>query len=94
MSQISIEPKTVTHTDEWTSFTVTCKNLILNEKAIFTTTFYNLSGKIIDSFTDVIEGEEYSNWSNNDDYIISLVAQKHGVTIVPNPEPPTEQPII
>ena len=88
MSLIQIEAKPVTHVEEWAYFTVSCLTLVLNERAIFSTTFYNSDNKIVDSFKDVVEGEEYHNWSNDDDYILNLIAQRYGVSrIISDPTP-------
>lgn len=40
--------------------------------------FYG-EGTIQNRFVDILAGDEYNNWGNDDDYIIALVAHKLGL---------------
>lgn len=82
--QIEIVPKVVNYTKDWGSFSILCTELELGTKAVFATTFYGPQGGIVDCFKDVIEGEEYAAWGSNDQYIINLIATRHGCVVASN----------
>lgn len=71
--------KTITQTI--TRFTLDIIELILNTSARFRVLQYDADDKLITASNINIEGDEYINWSNNDEYVVKLIAQKLGFTI-------------
>ena len=78
-----INPDVITTTRTATSFTVTCRSLTLFQTASFLVSLLDATGKNISNQIITLTTQQYSEWMNNDDYIINLVAGILGVT--PNP---------
>lgn len=74
---ISIVPKDIATTI--TNITIEILNLNFGSSATFRVNSIS-DMKLIKSDIFVIEGEEYSNWGNDDQYIIMLLCQKLGYT--------------
>lgn len=61
-------------------------NIVLNSSATIGVRFFNSSGASI-YYTEVLcEGEDYSNWGNDDEYLINFVCTQLGVVIDPTRE--------
>ena len=60
---------------------------------ISVSTFDN-NEKLIDTRIVYLTGEDYSNWNNDDQYIINKVAEKLGFTMVTSTPNPTINPIV
>ena len=81
-SKISITPFDQVTTKVITSFSVNVNNLVLNTSASLTVQLYDQNEMLVDIKMIQIKGEDYTNWSNNDEYIINYVAEKMGFVIV------------
>lgn len=77
-----IDPFVVTTTNVVTSFTVSCRSLVLFTNATFTVDSFGRENNLISRQVIPITNEQYLEWNNNDEYIINLMAQKLGYTII------------
>jgi hypothetical protein len=74
---INIIPKDITTTI--TNITIEIMSLNFNSSATFRVNSIS-NMHLIKSDIFIIQGEEYENWGNNDDYIINLLLGKLGYT--------------
>ena len=81
MSDIVPVDKTTTQTI--IRFVLDITELILNTSATFRVISYGIEGKSIETQFVVLEGTAYSNWGNNDEYVVQYVANQLGYVIVP-----------
>jgi hypothetical protein len=88
MSQNFIQPATQTETTIITSFIVTVTNVQLFTSANLTVQLCNAEPRLVTTVYLVLAGDDYNNWANNDEYIISYVATTLGFVLAP-PAPPT-----
>lgn len=79
MPNIAPVDKTITKTI--TRFFLDIIELTFNTSARFRVSQYDVNDNLIDAINVTIEGEEYTNWRNDDNYIINLIAQKMGFII-------------
>jgi hypothetical protein len=77
----SIQPFDKTITKTVVSFTLNITSMIFNTSATFRVYLYDANNKIVETTNVIVEGEEYLNWNNDDNYIIQLVAIKLGFVI-------------
>ena len=77
-----IQPFTQTTTNVITSFSVSCRSLNLFVDATFTVDSFDASGNLISRQVVPITTEQYLEWNNNDSFIVSLMAQILGYTII------------
>ena len=82
----SIQPFVITTTQTITSFSVSCRTLNLFENATFTVDSFDINNTLISRQVVPITNQQYTEWNNNDEYIIILMADKLGYTLV-NPVP-------
>ena len=83
-----IVPDVITTTRTATSFTIMCRSLELFNTASFIVNLLDSDRKNISTQIVTLTTEQYSQWMNNDSYIINLVASILGVT----PDPPINVP--
>jgi hypothetical protein len=76
-----IDPFVVTTTNVVTSFTVSCRSLVLFSNATFTVDSFDKNNNLVSRQVVPITNEQYLEWNNNDEYIIALMAQILGYTI-------------
>ena len=74
--------------DKTTIQTVTCFELIITEmvyntSATFRVILYGKTRNIISIEYVKIEGQDYTNWNNDDNYVINFVATKLGFVLQP-----------
>lgn len=67
------------------AFSVDVIMLTLFVSADLRVTVYDAKKNIIQCSVLTISGEAYSNWSNNDEYINTYVANYYGFTLKPTP---------
>ena len=77
-----IEPYTQVTTNVIRSFTVSCRSLTLFTSATFTVDSFDQSGNLISRQVVPIDQQQYLEWNNNDEFIIQLVANILGYTII------------
>lgn len=81
-SPVFIQPSTQVVTNIITSFIVTVTNIQLFTSANLVVDLYNADPKLVNTVNLILAGDDYTNWANNDQYIINYVATKLGFVIV------------
>jgi len=79
----AIVPVDKTTTKTVVRFALDIIELILNTSATFRVITYDIDGASIDTQFVVLDGTAYSNWGNNDEYVVQYVANQLGFTLVP-----------
>jgi hypothetical protein len=79
-----IEPVDKTITQTIVRFSLDIIELILNTSATFRVLCYDANNKLIDSKFVSLEGTDYSNWGNDDQYIVQFVSSQLGFILVNN----------
>lgn len=93
MRSINIETKEVTYVKYITRIDIRNGQILLNDRATFEVWLFSPENDIIGIENVVIEGAEYSAWSDNDDYIYDIILEKLGMTEKQDPAPdPTPDP--
>lgn len=62
------------------SFDIIVTGLQLNTLVNIIARCYDVNNKFLFDQVFVIEGQEYLNWGNNDEYLVDLVCSKLGLT--------------
>ena len=62
-------------------FSVTVRNVILNTSADVITQLYDADGHLMDVLFYTLTSDEYANWGITDNYIITLMCTKYGITL-------------
>jgi type IV secretory pathway component VirB8 len=73
---INIQPKNIILTSNKISINIL--SIELNIRAISRVRFYSSDTKLLNSEEFVLDGEEYTNW-HNDDYLIDYISSKYGI---------------
>lgn len=81
MSQ-NIEPSTQTTSVTIVSFKVELTNLIFSTSARFRVETYDVNNYLVSVVQVVMEGEDYTKWSNDDEYVYEFVATQLGFILV------------
>lgn len=79
-----IEPEVFTTSRTATSLTIKCMSLNLFQNATFIANLMDIDGNIIETKVITLTNEQYLEWNNNDDYIVTLISGMFGVS--PKPE--------
>lgn len=66
-----------------TSFTVEVYQVVLFVKARLRVALYDQNGGLVNVKDIDLEGEDYSNWNNDDKYVVDYVCNKLGFTLAP-----------
>lgn len=74
----AIEPVDKTTTQTIVRFTLDIVELLLNQSATFRVSLYNINDKLVDTKFVTLEGADYNNWGNEDEYILQFVANQLG----------------
>ena len=77
-----IEPFPIVTTKVVRSFTVSCRSLTLFTNATFTVDSFDEKNNLISRQVIPIDQQQYLEWNNNDEFIIDLMAQILGYTII------------
>lgn len=77
-----IVPKEITEIKLVKYFTVTVMSLELFTSVSLVIQFLDEHKRVIQANSLTLTGTEYTNWSNNDNYILDYVANTYGFTIV------------
>ena len=76
-----IQPKQKIITKTLSAFSIKITDFIFNQSVTLLITLYDSDNGIVENNFLVLEGSDYNNWSNNDDYIINYVCQKYNLTL-------------
>ena len=80
---IEIVPAQITQVKNVSSFRVTVVSLELFKSVTLNVQFFDEKNVIVDIKTVQISGTDYTNWNNDDNYIINYIATKYGFTKKP-----------
>ena len=89
-----IEPYTQTTVLVITSFSVTCRTLTLFVDASFTVDSFDVNSNLVIRQVVPITTEQYYQWNNNDEYIIKLMAEILGYTLLNPIVASATQPVV
>lgn len=77
----NIQPTIQTTSVTITSFRVDLRDLIFSSSATFRITLCNAEGIPLTNLILVMEGDDYTRWSNDDKYVYQFVARTLGFTL-------------
>lgn len=77
-----IQPVDKTTTKTITRFTLDISKMTLNLSASFRVSLFDSDDKYIDATNVTLEGQDYLDWGNDDQYVIDFVARQLGFTLV------------
>jgi len=89
-----IEPYTQTTVNVITSFAVTCRSLTLFVDASFTVDSFDVNNNLVSRQVIPITNQQYLEWNNDDEYIIKLIADTLGYTLLTPIVPSATQPVV
>ena len=73
--------KTETFTSKIEYINVYVKDIVLNISATIFTEYYKSNGVCIEVTSDILSGDEYTAWGNDDNYIINWICKKYSLTL-------------
>lgn len=82
-NNVPIEPYTLVKTSTITSIRIEVNQIRLYNSVTIGVLLFDESGQPIDHRLITIAGADYTNWGNDDDYIINFVLNKLGLTKLP-----------
>ena len=88
MTSYTIETKQYTDISEVSAIRIELVNLELFVKAEFDVRLYKTDKSFYKRFNFALEGDDYNNWGNSDEYIINKICEVYGFVIVPEPATP------
>jgi hypothetical protein len=62
-------------------FAMYISDLVVNTSAIFKVVSFNIKDEPIETVYITLEGEDYTNWGSNDDYVTQYIANKMGYVL-------------
>ena len=80
--KIAVQPATLTKTEQITNIKISVMSLQLFKSVTVVVSLFNNNDNIIDNKIIKLEGNEYSNWNNDDNYIKNIVLLKLGYNSV------------
>ena len=78
--KILVQPATLTKTEKITKIKINITSLELFKSVIIVVSLLN--NNIIDNKVIKLEGDDYLNWNNDDNYIKNIVISKLGYTLL------------
>jgi len=79
----SIVPATKTTTNIIVRFSLDIIFLVLNTSATFRIITFDIDDNQIEITNIELAGDDYTNWGNDDKYVLQFVATKLGFTLLP-----------
>lgn len=80
---IPVEPSVITEVKTITNFRLSVQELELFLHVLVRAELLNADGNLVDVRYVLIDGDDYKNWNNDDQYLIDKVAQKLGLVVLP-----------
>lgn len=80
MAKIDIQDKTITTTQVVKSIEIESGEVKLNQSASFVVKMLDENGRLVGIERVVISGDDYTNWGNDDSYVVELIMTKLGLT--------------
>jgi len=78
----AIVPVDKTTTQTIVRFAMDIIELVLNTSATFRVLCYDIKDKLVDTQFVTLEGDDYTNWGNEDEYVVQYVANQLGFILV------------
>jgi len=78
----AIQPIDKTTTQTIVRFSLDIIELLLNQSATFRVSLYNANDKVVDTKFVTLDGMNYTNWGNHDEYVVQFIAIELGFTLV------------
>lgn len=92
-NKTKIIPKEVAVINNITSITIQVASIVFNTSAVLFVSLYDDNDKYISTVNLDLKDDDYTNWGNNDDYLLHFVCEKLNITpFSPEPEPVLEMP--
>lgn len=80
-NKTKIIPKEVAVINNITSITIQVSSIIFNTSAILLVSLYNENDKYVSTINLDLSGNDYANWGNNDEYLLSYVCNKLNIQL-------------
>lgn len=80
MSQINVQDKTITTSVIVKSIEIMSTEVKLNEAAYFMVKSLDENGNLVNIERVSMEGNDYSNWGSDDNYVIDFILTSLGLT--------------
>lgn len=80
MNQINVSDKTITTTRVVKSIEIDSIEVKINESAVIKVKQLDETGGLISIDRVTMDGTDYANWSNDDQYVVDFVLEKLGLT--------------
>jgi hypothetical protein len=77
----NVQPTDITTTQTIVRFSLDIIELILNTSATFRVLSFDANDKIVKTQFVSLIGTDYTNWGNDDEYVINFVAEQLGFII-------------
>lgn len=77
---VNIEPKDITQVNTATNVEMHMSNLVLGTSIDINVLFKDSQGRVFKMELVRVQGDEYSQWGNDDNYLIDLVLSKLGLS--------------
>jgi hypothetical protein len=75
-TEIPIIPHEISIINQIGKFTLTLTNFVLSTSVDLIVSLYDTENKFISTILMKLEGDDYLNWGNNDDYLITYICTK------------------
>ena len=86
MTSYTIETKQYTVISDVSTIRIGLSNLELFVRAEFDVRLLKTDGSYYKSFNFILEGDDYNNWGNSDEYVINKICEVYGFVITIPPE--------
>jgi hypothetical protein len=81
---VKVYEKDLSRSYQVSSFSIHVVSIELNVSVSVSVSCYDSNGHLSLTEFFVIDGIDYANWSNDDDYLKQLIASKLGLVVKPN----------
>jgi hypothetical protein len=83
-SKVPVEPYTLVKTNIINSIRINVNNIVLFTSVTVGVTLFDENSVPVDNRRLVLSGTDYTNWSNDDTYIVDYVLNALGLTQLPS----------
>lgn len=93
MGSTPVEPFVITTSQTIVSFSVACRTLNLFNNASFTVDSFDTNGNVVNRQIVSINEQQYSQWNNDDNYIINLISEMLGYNLITPVQTQVQEPV-
>jgi hypothetical protein len=86
MSKLNVVPFDETIVNKVYSISINVNNIVLFQSANIVVNFFDINKIFISTQLLTLAGDDYTNWGDDDEYIINYVATTLNITILDNGE--------